>query len=84
MLDRSDTSKCKWLERQALPSQLAAPVVRSRILRPVFGGGLISLLTRVAAVQFSGPSQALELPGWLAPLLFCARESVGAWSLKTA
>jgi hypothetical protein len=57
MLDRSDTCKCKWLERQALPSQLALSVDRSRIFRPVFGGGLNSLPTRVAAVQFSGPKR---------------------------
>jgi hypothetical protein len=80
MLDRSDTGKCKWLERQALPSQLAASVDRSRILRPVFGGGLISLPTRVAAVQFSGPFKALKRSfrgGRKLPLLFSARESVG-------
>jgi hypothetical protein len=69
MLDRSDTGKCKWLERQALPSQLAAPVVRSRILRPVFGGGLISLPTRVAAVQFSGPSRSWN--GALGVVKYC-------------
>src|SRR5215212_4804703 len=60
MLDRSAT-EARRLER--LLSRLAVSVDRSRILRPVLAEGW-SLPTRVAAVQFSGPFWALELPGW--------------------
>jgi hypothetical protein len=63
MPDRSDTdTECG--------SSLSSPllVYRSRIFRPVSGGGF--LLLRVAAIQFSGP---------LGPdLLACARESVAS------
>ena len=84
MPDRSDADNThRWLERQASPDRLAASVVRSRILRPVYW----------RRVEFSFDSSSccsvFRAFGVLVgvapePLLFCARESVGVWSLKTA
>ena len=52
------------------------------------GAGLPRRPNRVAAVQFSGPGASLgpetEPRSGQVPLLLCARESEGVWSLKTA